>query len=188
MIPAYGFGAKSEAYGYKQANHCFPISGNIKDAFAKGIEGVIDLYKTVLPKLKFLGPTYLCPMIKGISSSIKSRFDKDKFSYCILLVITDGIMTDMEDTIEEIIDSSYYPLSIVIVGIGDEDFHPMTILDGVGGVLKGKERVSYRDIVQFVDVKEYKGDYAKMSQDVLGEIPRQILEFYRLKGLAPGSG
>lgn len=187
MIPAYGFGAKSEAYGFKQANHCFPISGNLKDAFAKGTGGIVKLYKEAIPKLKFLGPTYLCPLIKGISSSIKTRFKKDKMSYCILLIITDGIISDMEDTIEEIIDSSNYPLSLVIVGVGDEDFEPMSTLDGVGGVLRSGDLVSARDIVQFVDLKEYEGDLQKMCDEVLGELPRQILEFYRILGLAPGS-
>lgn len=187
MIPAYGFGAKSAEYGFKQVNHCFPISGNLKNAFAKGIEGVIDLYKKSLPKLKFLGPTYLCPLIKGISSSIKSRYTKDKMSYCILLIIMDGIISDMEETIEEIIDSSNYPLSLVIVGVGDEDFEPMRKLDGFGGVLKSGDKVSLRDIVQFVELKDFGDNLEKLCDEVLGELPRQILEFYRINGLAPGS-
>jgi hypothetical protein len=47
----------------------------------------------------------------------------------VLLIITDGIISDMEDTKRSIIAASSLPLSIIIVGVGQEDFAAMDELD-----------------------------------------------------------
>jgi len=46
-----------------------------------------------------------------------------------MLLITDGIINDMQATIDEIVRGSGLPLSIIIVGVGQEDFESMNILD-----------------------------------------------------------
>jgi hypothetical protein len=45
--------------------------------------------------------------------------------YHILLLLTDGKMHDIRDTIDLIVECSFYPLSIIIVGIGNNDFKAM---------------------------------------------------------------
>ena len=52
----------------------------------------------------------------------------------ILLILTDGIIHDMETTINAIIESAHLPLSIIIIGIGNEDFSKMVTLDGDDGL------------------------------------------------------
>ena len=47
----------------------------------------------------------------------------------MLLILTDGEITDMEDTIKAIVDASFLPMSIIIVGVGNADFSNMEILD-----------------------------------------------------------
>ena len=47
----------------------------------------------------------------------------------ILMIITDGIINDMDKTIDEIVRGSSLPLSIIIVGVGEADFSSMDILD-----------------------------------------------------------
>lgn len=46
-------------------------------------------------------------------------------NYHTLLILTDGIINDIEATITEIVRGSGLPLSIIIVGIGNEDFSAM---------------------------------------------------------------
>ena len=41
---------------------------------------------------------------------------------------TDGIINDMDNTINQIIQAAHLPLSILIVGIGDADFTAMEVL------------------------------------------------------------
>ena len=77
--------------------------------------------------------------------------------YHILLILTDGVVTDMADTREAIVRASYQPLSIIIVGVGNADFTDMQILDGDDGVLRSpKGEPVLRDIVQFVPFRDFK--------------------------------
>ena len=45
------------------------------------------------------------------------------------MILTDGCIHDMRVTIDQIVEASSLPLSIIIVGIGDADFSNMEILD-----------------------------------------------------------
>jgi len=42
--------------------------------------------------------------------------------YNIVIIFTDGIINDVNETIDEIVQGSVLPLSIIIVGIGNADF------------------------------------------------------------------
>jgi len=50
--------------------------------------------------------------------------------YTILLILTDGVINDIDATIDEVVKASNLPLSIIIVGIGNADFDQMEQLDG----------------------------------------------------------
>jgi hypothetical protein len=58
----------------------------------------------------------------------------------------------MSETKRAIIDASSLPLSIIIVGIGDDvaGFSKMQALDSDGSLLREGDMVAERDIVQFV--------------------------------------
>lgn len=62
----------------------------------------------------------------------------------------------MQQTIDQIIKACYLPLSIIIVGIGEENFSNMDILDADDSPLVNSfgERM-FRDIVQFVPFTRY---------------------------------
>ena len=49
--------------------------------------------------------------------------------YNILLIITDGIISDLQKTIDQVVYGSDLPLSIIIVGVGSADFSAMDELD-----------------------------------------------------------
>eukprot|EP00835_Amoeboradix_gromovi_P005717 NODE_569_length_6602_cov_0.189143.p4 type:complete len:137 gc:universal NODE_569_length_6602_cov_0.189143:2070-1660(-) len=101
--------------------------------------------------------------------------------YFILLICTDGELTDMDDTIEMIIEACAYPLSIIIVGIGNADFGKMKILDGDNEGLKDKKgRLAPRDIVQFVAMKDFPDSDSiatRLPSELLGEVPKQLIEY-----------
>ena len=46
------------------------------------------------------------------------------------MILTNGGIQDVEETIDEIVKGSSLPLSIIIVGLGQEDFSSMIRLDG----------------------------------------------------------
>lgn len=77
--------------------------------------------------------------------------------YFILLILTDGVITDMSDTREAIVQASHLPMSVIIVGIGNADFSDMQMLDGNDGILRSpKGEPVLRDIVQFVPFRKFK--------------------------------
>lgn len=94
-------------------------------------------------------------------------------AYQILLIITDGIINDMDKTIDEVVRGSDLPLSIVIVGVGEADFESMDVLDADTNPLYSKRYKKYmsRDIVQFVPFREFKNDAYKLAKETLQEIP-----------------
>lgn len=71
--------------------------------------------------------------------------------------MTDGEITDLDQTRDAIVRASQLPLSIIIVGVGPADFKAMELLDGDDGVLRSSvgEAVA-RDIVQFVPYRKFK--------------------------------
>jgi copine 1/2/3 len=56
----------------------------------------------------------------------------------------------MNPTITSIVNSSHLPMSIIIIGVGKEDFTQMEILDGDNGLVDSNSRRAMRDLVQFV--------------------------------------
>jgi hypothetical protein len=59
--------------------------------------------------------------------------------YHILLILTDGEIHDMHYTKDLIVECSFYPLSIIIVGIGDADFSKMIELDGDEAIIRNSK-------------------------------------------------
>ena len=90
----------------------------------------------------------------------------------------------MNQTRDKIVEASYLPLSIIIVGIGNDDFELMDILDGDKYPLtNSRGELRKRDIVQFVKFEDFKKNNAvdygtDLTEEVLKEIPTQVEEYY----------
>ena len=106
--------------------------------------------------------------------------------YNILLILTDGQISDLPDTIDQMVEASFLPISVIIVGIGNGDFSSMDVLDADENPLYDRKgRKADRDLVQFVPFNRYKNDPAKLAEQVLEEVPRQVVEYYQHKGIRP---
>ena len=76
--------------------------------------------------------------------------------YFVLLIITDGVITDMDQTCAAIVEASRLPMSIIIVGVGAADFSAMEFLDSDDKLLRSpRGDVAARDIVQFVPFRDF---------------------------------
>lgn len=47
--------------------------------------------------------------------------------YFVLLILTDGCIMDMQNTLTALVNASGLPLSLLIVGVGNEDFAAMEV-------------------------------------------------------------
>lgn len=110
-----------------RVEHCFPLYGGGYEV--QGVEGILQAYTEVIPRLKFSGPTLLAPLLEYGNDLIASKggCTQSKQWYNVLLIITDGVITDMQNTIDNIVKGSFLPLSIIIVGVGDADFSGTTL-------------------------------------------------------------
>ena len=65
----------------------------------------------------------------------------------MLVLLTDGCIHDIDNTIDLIVELSFKPVSIIIIGIGDEDFTDMITLDADSNILMDRnKRAACRDI------------------------------------------
>uniref|UniRef100_A0A8C6PYT0 Copine 7 n=1 Tax=Nothobranchius furzeri TaxID=105023 RepID=A0A8C6PYT0_NOTFU len=185
---ALGFGARIPP-NY-EVSHDFAINFNPDDDECEGIQGVVEAYQNCLPKIQLYGPTNVSPIINRLAKVAAGDGNiKDASRYHILLILTDGVVTDMADTREAIVRASYQPLSIIIVGVGNADFTDMQILDGDDGVLRSpKGEPVLRDIVQFVPFRDFKtASPAALAKCVLAEVPGQVVEYFSHKAIPPMS-
>lgn len=114
-----------------------------------------------LDVVKLSGPTHFNEIIKHVSEIANNVKTQNERNYQILLIITDGVINDMQETIDEIVYGSYLPLRIIIVGVGDFDFEAMRWLSNVDEepLYSEKHKLQMEsDIVQFMHLKDFKDD------------------------------
>ena len=178
-FPVYGFGAKFNG----QIQHCFQV-GNAPTL--AGMAGVLEGYRSVFRTgLTMSGPTVFSEVIDMVAAIARSRQEEaqkiGKQSYVILLILTDGAVSDIEATKRSLHAASDAPLSVVIVGIGNADFSAMQFLDDFqAGSSNGG-----RDICQFVNFNEHRNDRAALTRETLDEIPDQLVEYFHSRGIKP---
>lgn len=192
MFPSFGFGARLPPTG--QVSHNFAVNFNPSNPSCHGIEGVLQAYQQCIRSVQLYGPTNFSPIINEVSSMAhESLHSSSKTQYFVLLMITDGVISDMEATKRAIVKAARLPLSIIIVGVGSDDFEAMDVLDGDNVRLESRGEKAERDIVQFVPFRDYMKtnsdlvmSQARLAKDVLAEVPDQVTSYMKSRGIAPG--
>ncbi|XP_062010234.1 E3 ubiquitin-protein ligase RGLG2-like [Rosa rugosa] len=130
MIPCYGFG---DATTHDQ--DVFSFYPN--DQHCNGFEEVLTRYKEIVPHLRLAGPTSFAPVIEMAMTIVEQSGGQ----YHVLLIIADGQVTRSVDTergrlssqeqktVDAIVEASKFPLSIILVGVGDGPWDMMKEFD-----------------------------------------------------------
>ena len=186
-ISLIGFGASIMDAMPDRPSHCFALNGNIFDPEVYGLVGIIESYKRCLEFIKLSGPTKFHHLLQSLNELVEFEQNNLMLKYHILLLITDGIINDFDETVDQIIRASSLPISIIIVGVGDEDFSEMIELDADYRPLFSKRlnRKQNRDIVQFVPFKEYKDNLKELAKATLNEVPKQLTSFMASQLIKP---
>lgn len=179
-FPTYGFGAKLPP-NYERVSHCFALTG-VNDPICHKVDGVLNAYRQTLYNVKLSGPTEFSQLIQTAARHAEAERVKYVQAYTILLIVTDGVINDYEETTRSIVDASHLPLSIVIIGVGTADFTAMNMLDGDEIPLSA---MRCRDIVQFVPFSAYQNRPDMLVSKVLEEIPKQLVDYFTMKGIGP---
>ena len=176
-------------------SHCFPLGVMDDRAEMFSLDDILQNYWGCMNRIQLWGPTFFSPTINKILDEKCDASNRDE--YQILLIVTDGAITDLEETIKAVDRAQTLPLSIIIVGVGDADFTPMEILDGDSDEY---QFAHLRDCVQFVSFKEtedmfqaehgndlaarFHGVKELLAGRLLEELPRQVEDYMRIKGYA----
>jgi len=175
--PVWGFGAR---FAGKMQN-CFQLGDDEVD----GVEGVLKHYRQVFKwGIKMSHPAVLTEAIENASAyatnSLESAQEEGGQRYTILLILTDGQMNHIEETKIALINASESPISIVILGIGVNDFTNCEDLDDFA-----KRDSSVRDICQFVKYREHKYDTDALTRAIFNEIPEQLVDYFYSNKIMP---
>lgn len=130
LIPCFGFGDVSTRDQY-----VFSFFGDHRPC--RGFEEVLSRYREIIPHLNLSGPTSFAPLIRAAIDIV----GRNNGQYHVLVIIADGQVTRNPDipkgslspqeqaTVQAIVDASYYPLSIIMIGVGDGPWDAMQQFD-----------------------------------------------------------
>uniref|UniRef100_A0A674AI86 Copine II n=1 Tax=Salmo trutta TaxID=8032 RepID=A0A674AI86_SALTR len=188
MFPALGFGAQLPPDW--KVSHEFAINFDPTNPFCQGVEGIAQAYSVCLPHIRFYGPTNFSPIITHVARFATQALQQETAAqYFTLLIITDGVISDMDETRHAIVQAAKLPMSIIIIGVGNADFAAMEFLDGDSSVLRsytGEEAV--RDIVQFVPFRDFRNAPKEtLAKSVLAELPQQVTQYFKQRNLSPSN-
>jgi E3 ubiquitin-protein ligase RGLG len=160
LIPAYGFGDF-------QTKHRSVFNLNPYGQPCQGFSQVLHAYNAVVPHVHLSGPTSFAPSIRHAMEIVKQTG-----TYHILFIITDGEVNDTGETEKAIVEASTYPLSIVIVGVGDG---PFDLMDKYDDELPERECdnlqfVNYQKVLQKAMRNEVDIE-VQFAVDALQEVP-----------------
>jgi len=190
LFPALGFGARIPPDG--RVSHEFFLNLT-SDPYCAGVDGVLAAYHQSLHNVQLYGPTNFSPVINHVAKFARA-YQHDPSNYFVLLIITDGIITDLDATKNAVIHASGLPLSIIIVGVGAEDFSAMDELDSDDSLLTNNGKTAQRDIVQFVEMQKFVSGTGShyvtwnkdlLAREVLFEIPDQLVGYMKAKKFKP---
>ncbi|KAF0914129.1 hypothetical protein E2562_026522 [Oryza meyeriana var. granulata] len=130
LIPCFGFG-DATTHDYNVFNF-HPDSSP-----CHGFEEVLSCYKKIVPHIRLSGPTSFAPIVEAAVDIV----DSSGGQYHVLVIVADGQVTRSVDTsdsdlspqerrtLDSIVMASSYPLSIVLVGVGDGPWEDMQKFD-----------------------------------------------------------
>ncbi|XP_022868253.1 E3 ubiquitin-protein ligase RGLG4-like isoform X1 [Olea europaea var. sylvestris] len=130
LIPCFGFG---DATTHDREVFSF----HSDHTSCHGFEEVLACYKRIISNLRLSGPTSYGPVVDAAVDIV----ERSGGQYHVLVIIADGQVTRSVDTsenelspqesktIDSIVNASLYPLSIILVGVGDGPWEDMRNFD-----------------------------------------------------------
>ena len=182
----FGFGAKPFFPNFSSADvhHCFPLTGIKSNPYVVGMNGIMETYKKAVLEVQMWGPTIYSDIINQALLMAQEVKIRDNIEYNILLLLTDGELQDVEKACDCIMKASKLPLSIIIIGIGNENFGFIENLKrkwnhyGINGNI-------LRECFNFLPLAKYKNDIENFRKDLLSKIPEQVKEYLQKERKAP---
>lgn len=98
----FGFGGIPRYQNMLKVNHCFNLNGKL-DPTITGLDEMLNEYRRAVRGTEMWGPTLFAPMLRKIREF--TDFNTTRMYY-VLLILTDGCIHDMRETIDQIVECS----------------------------------------------------------------------------------
>jgi len=105
MIPLYGFGGAPNGPNTPTL-HNFHVNYNLNNPEVRGTAGLLNAYKNCLKYIRLNGPTLFAPVINTVVETAKESHKTGGAEFQILLILTDGVIHDMTETVKIIVEGS----------------------------------------------------------------------------------
>ena len=183
---AYGFGAKIKHSSSNETVFNLDISKN--NSLIQTMEKVVEKFEKCLNE-NLITPEksiILSPLIKKITNDIFKSYEL-RF-YNVSFIITRGVVDkdDIKKTIDAIIESNYLPLTIIIIGVGKNDFSEMKKIFGKEPKCHSLGMQKMRDNVIFISlIDDCSNEVDYLIPLCLKELSKQMICFYDLIKSSP---
>jgi len=182
-FPVYGFSAILNN-NPNVVNNCFNVNMNLQNPEIFSKDYIFEKYRESFKYLTLSDSSKFSPLLQNVLDEIKK--ENDQIKYNILLLMTTGYIKDKEETIDILVEGSSYPLSVVIIGIGNGPFEDMRELTGESRPLINSLKIgAKRDIVHFVPFINYKKDLNALTKQILEKVSKQINRYYNMNNMNP---
>ena len=180
----YGFGANLLDYKNDKDNSFFNLSLSENPLF--GLTKIKEAYIECLKKIDFSeNNNYLSPLLNHIQKRIYEKNNLTNYYILFLLINKCPKKDDIQNTIDALIQTSFLPLSIVIIGIGDNENEFNNIKNlYMNNNVSSKGIKKFINNIFFISMKECNYEDSILKDICLKEIPRQLTSFYELSNIS----
>jgi Copine len=127
------YGALAAPFG--AVSHCAPLNGQPNDASVPDAVSLLDAYRHALPTVKPAGPPLLAQTIRRVVGLARRDARNDVHCFHQLIVLANADAQDVRDALDELVDASHLPMSVLFVGVGGADLPSMHVLDATRDAL-----------------------------------------------------
>ena len=182
IFEVYGYGAKLK---YENNNKPYFNLSQDENPNLEGFTNIKNAYQECLNQIEYNDNT-LSPLLKLIKIRIYEKYNFAKYNIFFLLISNCPKNEDIQNCIDDFIENSFLPLSIVIVGIGSKDNEFKNIQNLYNKNIDSRKGIKkQRDYIYFISMEECNMDSNIFKNKCLKEIRRQMIEYYKLVKTIP---
>ena len=179
-IYLYGFGAEFN-------NHDVDLFNlNDEEDFPIRLEKVQRVFKSKQESIKPKKMIVLSKLIRKITKIIFKLYEARNYNVLFLFLREIPDNKDKQEIIDALIEASYLPLTIIIIGEGNNDFNQLKeffgdkVNEASSGMIKNRDNILFTDFYN-----NFNEDEESFTQCCLEELSKQMIEFYDLIKVSP---
>ena len=189
-VVVYGFGAVPTHLG--NVSHCFALNQEERDPTIHNSDTLWRHYENIVRDSEPAGPVPLAHVIHKCLHDVMAQECYTQYRVCY--VLTAGAVCDVIEVKNLLVESAKYPLSFVLVGIGDqkgleklEEIIKADKLTSSSSCEAVRSNIVYRkwDSLKSQTLTKGQNKISAISLSLTSILLKQFTDYYRLKNITP---